>query len=112
MDPSCCIGFYIPTRNEYDRFESTIQPYLQPVNNYNERQNKALQSASSCIKPPNNMYDNSTYPMFIFQPGRLRDETHKSARVRTTALNTLKNLQLEDQDADDNDDGIEDFVIL
>ncbi|KAL7020612.1 hypothetical protein ACKWTF_011587 [Chironomus riparius] len=111
MDPSCCIGFYIPTRNEYDRFQNTIQPYLQPVNNYNER-HKALQTTSSCLKPPNVMYDQSTYPMFIFQPGRLRDETHKSARVRTTALNSLRNLQLQDPDEDDNDDGIEDFVIL
>jgi cysteine protease ATG4 len=112
MDPSCCIGFYIPTRNEYDRFQATIQPYLQPVKNFTER-HKTIQSTSSCLKPPSVMYDQTAYPMFIFQPGRLRDETNKSARLQSVPLNSaLRNLQLDTEQDDDADDGIEDFVIL
>lgn len=114
MDPSCCIGFYIPTRNEYDRFQNTIQQYLQPVRNYTER-HRATQSAASCLRPPNILNDQSCYPMFIFQPGRLRDETNKKSYVQSSARNTPAYLNVDEREADansDTDDGIEDFVIL
>lgn len=106
MDPSCCLGFYIPTKTEYDRFQESVQHYLQPVFNYAERQKS--QSARSCLKPQNVLYDQSTYPMFIFHSGRLRDAVMHTAQPKTPS--SLKELYLEDDDTED--DGIEDFVIL
>lgn len=117
MDPSCTIGFYIPSRFEYDRFQKTIHPYLQPIFNFNERQQKS--SAVNCMQQQSNMneYDNfnrSNYPMFIFRPGKLNDERSKALRLKASSLSTItKPCQLSDEDPDDgDDDGIEDFVMI
>lgn len=117
MDPSCCIGFYLSSREEYDRFQSTVQPYLQPLQNYSER-HKTSQSAASCISAAPNIdqYHQKSYPMFTFSPGKLSEEEAKSLRIQhSSPLNSLKDLQLNDSqlnDSEADDDGIEDFVIV
>lgn len=112
MDPSCCIGFYIPNKREYGRFQELIKQYLQPVKNFTDRQ-RSPRSARSCYKPLNAMSDQTLYPMFIFQQGRLRDQT---SHPTTTVPNLFKNLHLDDDKRDDdiesNEDESEDFVIL
>lgn len=117
MDPSCTIGFYIPSRFEYDRFQKTIHPYLQPIFNFNERQQKS--SAVNCMQQQSNMneydsFNRSNYPMFIFRPGKLNDERSKALRLKASSLSTItKPCQLSDEDPDDgDDDGIEDFVMI
>lgn len=118
MDPSCCLGFYIPSRTEYDRFQKTIHPYLQPVINFNERQQKS--SAVNCMQSNDYVdpYNRCNYPMFIFRNGRLADERSKALRMKASSLSTIAksssrlNDDDDDEDEGDDDDGIEDFVII
>ncbi|KAF4532511.1 hypothetical protein B566_EDAN007626 [Ephemera danica] len=49
MDPSCCIGFYCKTRDEFDNFVKAVQPLLVPPQQKSE------------------------YPMFVFCDGRSKD---------------------------------------
>lgn len=108
MDPSCCLGFYIPSRNDYDRFQHSIQPYLLPVKNYSDRQ----QNQPNCITPRQNHSNGIeyNYPMFVFSAGRLKDQTKVLYQnIPSPVSNVSKSNQTSD---DDDDDGIEDFVIV
>ncbi|KAG5671851.1 hypothetical protein PVAND_002024 [Polypedilum vanderplanki] len=112
MDPSCCIGFYIASREEYDRFQNTIQPYLQPIKNYAERHKTSqfTTSSSSCISAQSNIeiYPTS-YPMFVFNPRKLNDEEARSLRIHASPLNSLKHLHIaNDTHHPQNDDETED----
>lgn len=114
MDPSCCIGFYIPSRTEYDRFQKTIHPYLQPIINFNERQQKS--SAVNCMqqqKDFDSYSQRSNYPMFTFHSGRVSDERCKAMRMKASSLTAITKSSHDDDDEEDTgDDGIEDFVMI
>lgn len=96
MDPSCCLGFLISSRQEYDRFEQNIQQYLVPVQNFMKRE-----------KQSNDRKVMFNYPMFVFEKGRLRD---KKMNIRMSC-DTFNLTSTTDED-DDDDDGIEDFVVV
>ncbi|XP_071445101.1 cysteine protease ATG4D isoform X2 [Hetaerina americana] len=49
MDPSCCLGFYCRTREEFNRFVKNVKPFLVPPHQKGE------------------------YPMFVFCDGRSKD---------------------------------------
>ena len=105
MDPSCCLGFYISSRNDYDRFQCSVQPYLLPVQNYTERSQQA-----NCVAPQKSFGLEYNYPMFVFGSGRLRDQNMERIVVHSSLPSPgSKSLQPSD---DDEDDGIEDFVMV
>ncbi|CRL06161.1 CLUMA_CG019107, isoform A [Clunio marinus] len=107
MDPSCCLGFYISSRNDYDRFQSSVQPYLLPIKNYADRLNNQQQN---CIVPQKSYGLEYNYPMFVFSAGRVRDQSMDLFTVRNNFPSPgSRSRQLSD---DDDDDGIEDFVIV
>lgn len=102
MDPSCCLGFYISSRNDYDRFQAGVQQYLLPV--------KSDRPGQSCVAPPKNFGLEYNYPMFVFNSGRLRDQNMEQLVVRNSFPSPASpSRQFSD---DDDDDGIEDFVIV
>lgn len=103
MDPSCCLGFYIASRNDYDRFQSSVQPYLLPLRNFSER-------SQNCVTPQRSFGLEYNYPMFTFSAGRLRDQNVDQWVARNSFPSPGANSRsLSD---DDDDDGIEDFVIV
>lgn len=97
MDPSCCLGFLISSRQDYDRFEQNIQQYLVPVQNFMKRE-RQLQTGRKFL---------FNYPMFVFDAGRLSDK-----RMEERISSNSYNLNSNTDDEDDDDDGIEDFVII
>lgn len=97
MDPSCCLGFLISSRQDYDRFEHNIQQYLVPVQNFMKRE-KQIQTDHKLM---------FNYPMFVFDAGRLSDK-----RIEEKFSSHSYNLNSTTDDEDDDDDGIEDFVII
>lgn len=107
MDPSCCLGFYISSRNDYDRFQSSVQPYLLPVRNFNDRQ-------QSCVAPQRSYGLEYNYPMFVFSSGRIRDQNMAvlTARNNFPSPGSRGSRSNQQSDDDDDDDGIEDFVII
>lgn len=104
MDPSCCLGFYISSRNDFDRFQSSVQPYLLPVQNYTERSQQ-----QNCVAPPKSFGLEYNYPMFVFRSGRMRDENMERLVVHNSFPSPKSNPTSDD---DDDDDGIEDFVMV
>lgn len=96
MDPSCCLGFLISSRQDFDRFEQNIQQYLVPVQNYMKRERQT-----------NERKILFNYPMFVFEKGRLRD---KKMNVNMSS-NSFHLPSTTDED-DEDDDGIEDFVLI
>lgn len=109
MDPSCCLGFYISSKNDYDRFQSSVQPYLLPVKNFSERHQN-----QSCVAPQKSYGLEYNYPMFVFSSGRLKDQTveHLTLRNSFPAPGSSSQNNAATDDDDDDDDGIEDFVIV
>lgn len=105
MDPSCCLGFYIASRNEYDRFQSSVQPYLLPVKNFNDRQ-----GGQNCVTPQRSYGLEYNYPMFVFNSGRLKDQTSNPFVIRSSFPSPGAHSRT--MSDDDDDDGIEDFVIV
>lgn len=109
MDPSCCLGFYISSRNDYDRFQSSVQPYLLPVKNFSERNQS---SQRNCVDVQKSYGLEYNYPMFVFSSGRLKDQNMDHVNIRNnfpSPGSTSRNNPISD---DDEDDGIEDFVIV
>lgn len=107
MDPSCCLGFYISSRNDYDRFQNSVQPYLLPVKNYSERRQQ-----QSCVAPQRSYGLEYNYPMFVFSAGRIKDQSLELYVARNNFPSPGSRSQRSNQASDDDDDGIEDFVIL
>jgi cysteine protease ATG4 len=105
MDPSCCLGFYISSRQDYERFQNSVQPYLLPVQNFIERKNQ------NCVgqQHPQNFGIEYNYPMFVFGSGRLKDQKLDSFVLKSIPSN-YKSAASDDDD--DEDDGIEDFVFI
>ena len=107
MDPSCCLGFYISSRNDYDRFQSSVQPYLLPVQNYTQRA-----QSQNCVASQKSFGLEFNYPMFAFGSGRLRDQ-HLPLPTQRNFLPSSPGSKSPNQNSDDeDDDGIEDFVIV
>jgi cysteine protease ATG4 len=106
MDPSCCLGFYISSKNDYDRFQCSVQPYLLPVRNFNERTSQA-----NCVAPQKSYGLEYNYPMFVFSSGRLRDQNMEQLTVRNSFPSPSATSR-HNQSDDDDDDGIEDFVLV
>ena len=106
MDPSCCLGFYISSKNDYDRFQSSVQPYLLPVKNFNERQ-----SNQNCVAPQKSFGLEYNYPMYVFNSGRLRDQNMDAFVLRDSYQSPGATPNSRPM-SDDDDDGIEDYVIV
>lgn len=109
MDPSCCLGFYIASRNDYDRFQSSVQPYLLPCKNYNERPSS---QQANCVAPQKSYGLEYNYPMFTFSAGRIRDQNMELFVARNHFSSPRSRSPRSNQTSDDDDDGIEDFVII
>jgi cysteine protease ATG4 len=105
MDPSCCLGFYISSKNDYDRFQSSVQPYLLPVKHYSER------SQVNCVAPQKSYGLEYNYPMFVFSAGRLREQNMEVLTARNNFPSPSASSR-NNQSDDDDDDGIEDFVLV
>lgn len=103
MDPSCCLGFYISSRNDYDRFQCSVQPYLLPVHNYTERSQQ-----QNCVASQKSFGLEYNYPMFLFGSGRLCDQRMEQLSVRNSFPSPRSNQTSDDED----DDGIEEFVMV
>lgn len=108
MDPSCCLGFYIASKNDYDRFQSSVQPYLLPVKNYNERPHHQ----QSCVTPQKSYGLEYNYPMFSFSAGRLKDQNVEHLFVRNSFPSPESRSRADRFSEDEDDDGIEDFVVV
>ncbi|XP_026468556.1 cysteine protease ATG4D [Ctenocephalides felis] len=84
IDPSCCIGFYLPTRHEFESFVQNIQEYLVPP---------------SCVP------GSSEYPMFVFCEG-------KSTQAQGTPLNISRYCPSSQLLQSDSDFETEEFELL
>lgn len=104
MDPSCCIGFYLRTRLEFERFVTNVQQFLLPCKNWMDKQ----QSGAREYCGPD-----TSYPMFVFCDGRSRDQdmSSMSRLYRPPPANPMSQSAYTTDHSDD-DDGIEEFVII
>jgi cysteine protease ATG4 len=107
MDPSCCLGFYISSKNDYDRFQISVQPYLLPVKNYSERRQQ-----QNCMAPQTSYGLEYNYPMFVFSAGRIREQNMERMVARNNFPSTGTRSSRSNQTSDEDDDGIEDFVMI
>lgn len=105
MDPSCCIGFYCKTRAEFERFVSGVQQFLLPCKNWMDKQ---LEGHSREYCGPDR-----SYPMFVFCDGRSRDQHSTDfGRAFRSSLHAAAPMSQSAYTTDDDEDGIEEFVII
>ncbi|XP_037949291.1 cysteine protease ATG4D [Teleopsis dalmanni] len=122
MDPSCCIGFYIPTKNDFDQFVESVQLYLHPMRCASGTIDKIIPPAQQlpCMATS---YDGSTaatqfaemnYPLFSFSRGRCLDhETDEMSDSLYKPVQEQMAQVCQDKYLTDDEDGeTEEFVLL
>ncbi|TDG51381.1 hypothetical protein AWZ03_002176 [Drosophila navojoa] len=129
MDPSCCIGFYCPTKTDFDSFVESVQLYLHPMRcasgvTQDKSTAPAAQSQSSAQHPPQVDPPEMNYPLFTFSRGRCldhaRDEMSDSlykplisqVAALTQELEGIAPQQLHGYEQDPDDSESEEFVLL
>ncbi|XP_054731230.1 cysteine protease ATG4D isoform X1 [Anastrepha obliqua] len=123
MDPSCCIGFYCPTKTDFDNFMESVQLYLHP-----------MRCASGTVQPINSSNTSGqsegaqcveiNYPLFTFSRGQCLDEEwdsideslYKPLQRQVTQMKQELDLQSNSvtyvSAHDDDDEETEEFVLL
>lgn len=121
LDPSCCIGFYCKTQQDFDRFVETVEPFLRPARTTANLMTTSLDGCLPKVAPHvpyggrnRDGLDASTYPMFSFSHSRSTDheivvEATTSRAMRERSM--TGRLDGTDSDADGTDE-TEEFVIL
>ncbi|GAB0094175.1 Cysteine protease [Sergentomyia squamirostris] len=99
MDPSCCLGFYCPTKSDFDHFIASVQPYLLP-----------LRSPQSRDKMHQNTIQEINYPMFVFCRGRKCDQEIDFSHFAYTSANNPMTTSTASASASTDDE--DDFVII
>ncbi|XP_037029682.1 cysteine protease ATG4D [Bradysia coprophila] len=104
LDPSCCIGFYCQTKNDFDNFVASVQPYLLPI-----RQSPQPGGSNSSPEP--------NYPLFVFSRSRSSeyhvDEVAESIyKPMQQQLRNMMNQNDATETWSDDDDETDEFVII
>uniref|UniRef100_A0A6B2EHG3 Cysteine protease n=1 Tax=Phlebotomus kandelakii TaxID=1109342 RepID=A0A6B2EHG3_9DIPT len=100
MDPSCCVGFYCPTKSDFDHFIASVQPYLMPLRSPVSRERNQMGSQMTEIN----------YPMFVFCRGKRCDQEADLSHLVYSHTNSLSSTA--SGTATDDDDDEDEFVII
>ncbi|XP_055678965.1 cysteine protease ATG4C [Lutzomyia longipalpis] len=102
MDPSCCVGFYCPTRSDFDHFIASVQPYLMPLRSPQSRERAQVGHQQTT---------EVNYPMFVFCRGRKCDQVMDLSNVYSHNLSMSSSMS-GTTGTDDDDDDEDEFVII
>ncbi|XP_065081402.1 cysteine protease ATG4D [Ochlerotatus camptorhynchus] len=120
MDPSCCIGFYCETREDFFKFVDNVKPFLQPAK---QQMSNSFTSSTGVTQFPE-----VTYPMFVFCRGKSSEQQMElpprpiyrtppappplTAQGPDGISQSHQQLPQPDDDDDDDEDEAMEFVIL
>ncbi|XP_059610552.1 cysteine protease ATG4C [Phlebotomus argentipes] len=100
MDPSCCVGFYCPTKSDFDHFIASVQPYLLPLRSPQTRDRNHAGAPATEVN----------YPMFVFCRGKRCDQEVDLSHLVYSQQNSMSSAASGTVTDDEGDE--DEFVIL